>query len=121
MDYTKLTEQEHELAVSEYMQEHGLLNSENLPFNTLPFRQIVVMLRYLQNLLDVHRQDYRVPTGEELLYAVDTTALWVNHMLNDPSCWCDPCECKKFRRRRRSAAANLIANSRPTVKPSHKE
>ena len=96
MDYTKLTEQKHELAVSEYMQEHGLLNSENLPFNTLPFRQIVVMLRYLQNLLDVHRQDYRVPTGEELLYAVDTTALWVNHMLNDPSCWCDPCECKKF-------------------------
>ena len=102
-EYPPLIAREHELAVSKYEQEHGLLNSENLPFDTLPFRQIVVMLRYLQNLLEVHAQDYPVPSGEELLYAVDTTALWVNHMLNDPSCWCDPCECKKVRRRRRQS------------------
>jgi hypothetical protein len=96
MDYPTLTEQEHELAVSKYMQEHGLLGSEDLPFNTLPLRQIVVMLRYLQAHLGAHAQDYPVPSGEDLLYAVDTTALFVNHALNDRSCWCDDCECKKF-------------------------
>jgi hypothetical protein len=99
-EYTSLTEQEHELAVSKYMQEHGLLGSEDLPFTTLPFRQIVVMLRYLQAHLDVHTQNYPVPNEEELTYAVDTTALWVNHALNDPSCWCGACEHK------RTSAAN---------------
>ena len=54
------------------------------------------MLRFLQDLLDIHRQDYRVPTEEELLYAVDTTALWVNHALNNSSCWCGECESKKL-------------------------
>ena len=91
-----LSVQDHEHAVSKYMRERGLLNSENLPFDEMPFRQIVMMLRYLQAHLDVHCQNYPCPNGEELLYAVDTTALWVNHMLGDPSCWCDECECKKL-------------------------
>jgi hypothetical protein len=95
-EYTRLTEQEHELAVSKYMQEHGLLNSENLPFNTLPFRQIVTMLRYLQDLLDVHAQNYPAPNAEAIGYAVDTCAIWVNHALNDPSCWCGECEHKRL-------------------------
>jgi len=63
-EYSPLTAEAHELAVSKYLQEHGLLNSENLPFDTMPFRQIVVMLRFLQNRLGVHAQDYPAPNGE---------------------------------------------------------
>jgi hypothetical protein len=95
-EYSPLTAEAHELAVCKYMREHGLLNSESLPFDSLPFWQIVVMLRYLQAHLDVHAQDYLVLSDEDLLYAVDTTALWVNHALNDPSCWCGECEYKRL-------------------------
>jgi hypothetical protein len=95
-EYSPLTAEAHELAVSKYLQQHSLLNSENLPFDTMPFRQIVVMLRFLQNRLGVHAQDYPAPNGEDLLYAVDTCAIWVNHALSDPSCWCGECEHKRI-------------------------
>jgi hypothetical protein len=93
-EYSPLTVEAHELAVAKYEQEHGLLDSESL--DVMPFRQIVVMLRYLQSLLDAHAQNYPAPNAEDLLFAVDVTAVWVNHMLNDPSCWCDECEYARY-------------------------
>jgi hypothetical protein len=85
-------------AITAYIAAHNLGGAEDLPFTDLPFRQLVVMLRYLQAHLGVHG-NYPVPSGEELLFAVDTMALFVNHALNDPNCWCGDCEARRIEER----------------------
>jgi hypothetical protein len=82
-------------AITAYIAAHDLSGAEDLPFTALPFRQLVVMLRYLQAHLEVHGV-YAEPSGDELLYAVDTMALFVNHALNDPACWCGDCEARRL-------------------------
>jgi hypothetical protein len=79
-------------AIAAYIDRHALHDAEALPFTALPFRQLVVMLRYLQAHLNVHPQHYPVPSAAGLLFAVDTMALYINHALNDLTCWCGDCE-----------------------------
>jgi hypothetical protein len=94
-------------AIAAYIATHKLGGAEDSPFTDLPFRQLVVMLRYLQAHLEVHGP-YQVPSEEEVLFAVDTMALFVNHALNDPKCWCLECEGRRIEEEKRKAANGRV-------------
>jgi hypothetical protein len=82
-------------AIAAYIAKHNLGGAEDSPFTDLPFRQLVVLLRYLQAHLEVHGP-YQVPSDHEVLFAVDTMALFVNHALGDPKCWCEDCQARRI-------------------------
>ena len=92
--------EEHDRAVHAYIERHKLQGADQPPYTKIPFAQIVVMLRFLEHLLGAHQlHKYPLPSYGELLEAVDTTVLWVNHMLHEPDCWCEVCEDRELNKK----------------------